>query len=258
MSAVQERKEVMRDDLANLMVHNKATAERYYLLQEKTKSAMVASRKLTRIMHSVSPVKNDDSQPQEPMATRHKWTSDEEDVLLSLFPNQIKKQSISIEEVKKIAKEHPLIGKIPCFKIRDKIRSLFEDDQQELPASPPGEVESSKEQLKRFGLVSNEKKTGLTESDGSKDDDNGSSSNYPPSLISPSVSSSNIRKSNLFTEEETTEFRSVFKDLIRSKQPIKKVYVTAKVNGNPTLKPLMKKYTALQLSDKVRTGTEDL
>lgn len=52
VSAVHERKEEMRGDLANLMVHKPSTADRYYLLQNKSKSAVKTSKELAKVMRS--------------------------------------------------------------------------------------------------------------------------------------------------------------------------------------------------------------
>ena len=51
MSAVHKNDKERREDLASLMVHNKSTADRYYLMQEKAKSAVQTSKYLTNIMH---------------------------------------------------------------------------------------------------------------------------------------------------------------------------------------------------------------
>ena len=51
VSAVHKNDKGRREDLAGLMVHNKSTADRYYLMQEKAKSAVQTSKYLTNIMH---------------------------------------------------------------------------------------------------------------------------------------------------------------------------------------------------------------
>ena len=50
VSAVHESNEEMRGDLADLMVHNQATATKYYLLKNKGKSAVKTYKELSRIM----------------------------------------------------------------------------------------------------------------------------------------------------------------------------------------------------------------
>ena len=99
VSAVQEHSEGLREDLANLMAHNKSTADRYYLLQAKTKSAAKTSRQLRNIMRkerSISEKK--DPTDRQPILSkgRHKWTADEESDLESLFWMEIANHTISL------------------------------------------------------------------------------------------------------------------------------------------------------------------
>ncbi|CAB4039658.1 Hypothetical predicted protein [Paramuricea clavata] len=50
--AVHECNENMRCDLADLMVHKKSTADKCYLLKNKSKSAVQTSKELAKIMRS--------------------------------------------------------------------------------------------------------------------------------------------------------------------------------------------------------------
>ena len=87
------------------------------------------------------------------MSHRHKWSSEEESAIQSLFSHSIEAKEISINEVRTIAKDHPLLGKLATSKIRDKIRTYFKDDADmdaDLPKLP--EEESAEQKLKRFGV----------------------------------------------------------------------------------------------------------
>lgn len=134
--------------------------------------------------------------------------------------------------------------------IRNKIRSLFKEED---PLELPTEVESSKERLCRFGLDDTEHDD--TQDD--KPDENREESNsectqsevIPPSATTTSVSSF----TNLFSQEKSVEFQTLFKDLIKSNKPIKRDYVAARIEKSAVLKHLCDKYTARQLADKVRT-----
>jgi hypothetical protein len=137
---------------------------------------------------------------------------------------------------------------LPCIVIRNKIRSLFKDKE---PPQLPTEVESSKERLRRFGLDNAEKDDRQDDKQDDKQDDSGSE--YAPSVIPPSTTSATTRKSKLFTEEESLEFQTLFKDFIQSNKPIKRDYVISQIEKNGTLKHLADTYTARQLADKVRT-----
>ena len=128
VSAVHDTNEDMRDDLANLMVHNKSTADRY-LLKNKGKTAVKTSKELAKIMRTTSTCSSnkkgetsdlcEDSQP------RHKWTSEEVTLLKRLFASNIKNKSITLDEVRQMITKQSLLSNNSSIKIRDKIRSYF-------------------------------------------------------------------------------------------------------------------------------------
>ena len=169
VSAVHACEKEMRGDLADLMVHNKTTADRYYLLQDKGKSAARTSRKVRRIMrdhceksmeeetcdnHNI----DDASSENALVSNRHKWTSEEESAVQSLFSHNIEIKSISVHDVRKASQDHPLLGKINPSEIRDKIRTYFKSDTNvcapvdEEPLSLPEEEETAEQKLARFGM----------------------------------------------------------------------------------------------------------
>ena len=261
VSAAEEFQQEIRDDLANLMVHNRETADRFYLLKKKTESAVKASRQVSKIMHGTAQAESD-------MELRHKWTVKEETALKALFSEQIENHSISLAEVRSISQNDSLLSKLPYMVIRNKIRSLFKEKE---PLKLPTEVESPKERFIRFGLDDPEQDNNQNDKQDDKLDDNldekqddnldekqdeskeDSNSEYAPSEIPPSISTSTTRRTNLFTDEETVEFLTVFEDLIKSKKPIRRDHVSSRIENNALLKHLNDKYTPRQLADKVRT-----
>lgn len=166
VSAVHECREDMRGDLANLMVHKQSTADRYYLLQNKGKSAVRTSKELTRIMRhgadnkSTNNATEDDesavSETSEKQGSsgRHKWTSTQVSELKCAFSPHIVRQLITMEDVRKTVSEAPALKGIPLKKILDKIRSYFGNNAEESIETPslPTEQESSVDHLKRAGL----------------------------------------------------------------------------------------------------------
>ena len=52
ISAVHRDDKERREDLAGLMVHDKATADRYYLLEEKAAAAVKTSNYLSKVLHA--------------------------------------------------------------------------------------------------------------------------------------------------------------------------------------------------------------
>lgn len=169
VSAVHACEKEMRGDLADLMVHNKTTAGRYYLLQDKGKSAARTSSKVRRIMrnHCEKSMKDetcdnhdidDGSSENALVSNRDKWTSVEESAVQSLFSHNIEIKSISVHDVRKASQDHPLVGKIDPSKIRDKIRTYFKSDANvctpvdEEPPLLPEEEETAQQKLARFGM----------------------------------------------------------------------------------------------------------
>ena len=129
---MNEQNEDMRGDLANLMVHKQSTADRYYLLKKKGKSAVKTSKELTRIMRSCSSKDNElaeeESETSRPQCSSsgngtHSWTSAEIKELETAFSSNIDSHSISMAEVRKTVKTNPLLKNISPNKIRDKIRT---------------------------------------------------------------------------------------------------------------------------------------
>ena len=176
VSAVHEADKEMRGDLADLMVHNKTTADRYYLLQDKGKSAVRTSKKLRNIMRdqsSENPGENLEGElsnkdchgiEDDPLSIfqpyRHKWSCEEESVVQSLFKDNIEAKRVSIDEVRAAVKDHPLVGTISPTKIRDKIRTYFVESRDmdgDAPV-PPEEEESAEQRLERFDVTTDDGK----------------------------------------------------------------------------------------------------
>ena len=160
-----------------------------------------------------------------------------------------------MEDVRIIASNHPILNHISPSKIRDKVRSLFSEDESAIPLNElPSET--PQQRLTRIGIRNTEavqtaeRKSVDADVDGDVDDGSGS-------LISPSVVvSTNASKrsgSKLFTDEQNECFKNTFKSLIETSQSISQRYVREKMEAEPVLCTLMKKYTLVQLSDKVRT-----
>lgn len=171
VSAVQESNKEMREDLANLMVHNRTTADRYYLLQDKSKTAVRTSKELSRIMRQpdssnssvlqcadkASTSCHESSQDVAVRSLRKKWGRDETAAVQTVFAKHIQDMSISLEEVRQLSKDHPILSKISCTKMRDKIRSLFcqnDVSDSDNPLTLPNESETPQQRMQRFGIPS--------------------------------------------------------------------------------------------------------
>ena len=170
VSAVHESNEGMRGDLADLMVHNQATATKYYLLKNKGKSAVKTSKELSRIMRDLTETddeasneieKDEEQQPPnkqirissgDVICHRHKWSIDEEKAVKNIFGSQIQQKKISLDDVRNVVKDHPVLKNIAASKIRDKVRTYFKDSSSGDSPLPPDEEETPVEKMKRFGV----------------------------------------------------------------------------------------------------------
>jgi hypothetical protein len=171
---VHEKNEDLRGDLANLMVHKRATADHYYLLKNKGKTAVKTSQQVTKIMRPspkrqrAAPGSSGESagtskrsrNTTEPPSGRHKWTCEEVTALEHAFSAQITHRCITLADVRTIAKEDPLLCDICPIKIRDKVRSYFSNREQET-LELPAERETKTEQLARFGIEAPKENAGI-------------------------------------------------------------------------------------------------
>ncbi|CAB4029523.1 Hypothetical predicted protein [Paramuricea clavata] len=247
VSAVQEHDEEARGNLASLMDHCKETADKFYMLQQKSKQATVAARSLMRIMHSR---KCNETQA---AATPHRWTAEQEKVLSDVFAEEIKEQNITLQKVEQLIKDHPVLKDFSATKIRDKVRYMYNDI---VPSAmvPPQEEETSGDRLARLGILAND--IGKASSTNPKRKRNAKTascdSEYTPSLFSATKTSTSDRAGKLFDEKSTEDFKKIFSDLITTHKPIKKA-VVMEIMKNSSLKHLAKNFTQLQIVDKVRT-----
>ena len=164
VSAVHECNEQMRGDLANLMVHKQSTADRYYLLKNKSKSAVKTSKELSKIMRSSDAVSTEEnvvmsskghaSKNSPTPAGRHKFTSARISEIKSAFARHINQKSITMEQVRSTVENVPILHGISQKKVLDKIRSYFGQGVLEDEVLPPlpSETESLHDRLKRAGL----------------------------------------------------------------------------------------------------------
>ena len=168
MSAVHWNDAGQRENLANLIKHKKSTADKYYLLADKMKTAAKTSTYVRKLMHSGEPsdpnapttsqiqenptsnaseksfkeLENPTASRENTLETRRrKWTAEENAAVKSVFASCIEAKSITMREVKDLAGNHQLLRSISPSKVRDKVRSFFGEDPaiplEELPCESP-------------------------------------------------------------------------------------------------------------------------
>ncbi|CAB3991928.1 Neurofilament medium polypeptide [Paramuricea clavata] len=131
VSTVHESNEEMRGDPADLMVHNQATATKYYLLKNKGKSAVKTSKELSCIMRDLTETeasneieKGEEQQPPnkqihisgDVICHRHKWSIDEEKAVKDIFGSQIQQKKNIFRRYQKCCKRPPCAEEHCCLK----------------------------------------------------------------------------------------------------------------------------------------------
>ena len=105
-TAVHSNAPELKRSLANLMNHDVRTAEREYFLQEKKKTVAATSSQLRKII-------------------RTDYEGVEENTLKEIFADEIKNNSIKIEDVRLKMKSHPDLKEWDELKLRDKVNYLL-------------------------------------------------------------------------------------------------------------------------------------
>ena len=268
VSAVNRHDKSKREALAELMAHNKVTADKYYVLKEEAEKAVETSKYLTGVLCGASAgapqAQKDDTtgkrhveDPETPSsseewstAMRRKWQPEEEEI--KVFADKIRNQNVKMDLVRKKMKNNCVINKISAQKVRDKIRSYFGTVERQLPTIPE---ETSQDRLKRAGYRAAAPSPKATQPENELGE-SGSvyqpSENVTPSLIPPTTCTTKKSSQKLFVNDEYEVFYDLFKDLIESKKPISRPLVKERIE-EPRLKHVLDKCTLLQLADKVRT-----
>ena len=212
-------------------------------MQEKSVAAVKTSKYLSKVMRSnASTSKSKDKtkdidEPNMPSCSRefepekrHKWLPEEE-AMKTIFAEDITNKCITMSKVREEIENHPLLGKLSPSKVKDKVRTFFDNNPIDLQSLPE---ETSEERLARTSYKTQAPK-GMQEND--------SASEYTPSIIPPSTHTCMSKKSSqkLFADDEYETFYKLFKDLIESKKPISKAMVKERIEGEPKLCHLLKK-----------------
>ena len=128
-----------RGNLADLMAHILQTANKYYRLQEKSKSSVQASKQLRSIMReqsdhpdqtakrnstSVSPSPSA-SEAVVPKTSRGSWNEDKEALIKTVFKDEIEHKAITLATVKTKISNHPQLREEDPKRVLDKVRAQW-------------------------------------------------------------------------------------------------------------------------------------
>ena len=200
VTTVHTKNPKLAGKLAGLMAHNEATAKKYYLLSEKGKASVEASKQLKNMMRNKesSPAKESedsslcskessvDGRKQLPCKERLLWT-----------PQDVKKvQDIFIEDLERKCREKQLVGMSPR-RVYDRLKKELRQPVTANPQpqkAPPELSEYLQQPLERMTAHSSEQ-TSL-------------------GIIPPKE-----RSSNLFLDNDNV-LRTLFSDTIDANKPI--------------------------------------
>lgn len=253
-----------RGNLADLMAHNVTTAAKYYRLQKKSKSSVLASKQLRQVMRietvndspSIStpndgeepkapgssklqvdmPIDAEDecpslSNPQDGGTSRVSWSKEKENLISELFKEEIKNQSVSIEAVRsKVSGNKKLMGEDPK-KILDKVRGQWRFGKSDPSHSVnlPTEQETLIQKVERSVAIGTSNRS---------------------DILTTTTESSGIR--NLFSQSELKTLRAVCKDMIQKSAPISKDKIKQILEEQDEGKQILKKAFLSQVVNRVK------
>lgn len=204
-----------RGNLADLMAHNLQTANKYYRLQEKSKSSVQASKQLRSIMREQSDHPNQTAKPNStsvspspsaseavvPKTSRGSWNEDKEALIKTVFKDEIEHKAITLATVKTKISDHPQLREEDPKRVLDKVRAQwrFSKSPPPEPQCLPSEVETLKQRVERAFQAESETASEI----------------IPPTSVSSSVR-------NVFTATELDRMQKLFRNMIEKSYPISK------------------------------------
>ena len=237
--------------LAKLMAHNELTAKRYYLLSEKTKASVEASKRLGQVMRNEvsgeaeetadSESKGDKSVADDGMSEEKKraaWTDSDLEKVENRFSEELKNKTITLDLVrKKVEKCEELSGMSPR-RVYDKLKKLAKEKVyscsnvgHELPKAQ----ESLDDKLERMANVSNNPSQSVP------DDQQSSLGIIPPTE----------KSSGILSEWEIQTINKMFPDMIANK-PISKSEITKRCAASQDGQKLLKHLTICQVVNRIK------
>ncbi len=238
----------MSSKLANLMAHNESTAKKYYMIAEKTKASLEASKKLSQVMRNqyasgdeskaVSSESDRDAKELPEEKTRVPWTADELLKIENSFRNELKSGVITLEVIRdKVKESNELLGMSPR-RIYDKLKKQLKQKKYDVPdvrLELPKACESLDDKLERMSTGTSKQPTESVMDEQSS-----------LGIVSPTEKSSGI-----FSEWDIETINSMFADMIANK-PISKVEVKNRCSACQEGERLLNHLTVNQLVNRIK------
>ena len=249
--------EEVNQDLASLMGHQKATADRYYYMEDKMNAAQRATEKLPAIMrtaaHSDSLKSNENSSTGTSNDGEMQSTASKErsansfstvDVkyLQDIYAAEISKKNFSFSQIRENWLKNPVIGHLHCRKVYDKLRHICK-------------VQSTSERATEDSIPinlpsmnSSEKIAAMERSHENADQSEDSDEEY---IIAGSCKNTSSKASRKFSHQDALCLIRVFQSLIEKKSA-KMSDIKAITTTNAVAKRLANQYSFYNIQNRIK------
>ena len=252
-------------DLASLMGHQKATADRYYYMEEKMHSAQQAASKLPIIMRTAKvsncEVKNAENSKdsgsscsssaaleQDKASFNKEFVNNPDQAnyayflpadvknIKDVFSAEISSKKFSFSDVRKKWIKHPILGHLQCKQVYDKLRHLCSQsllankESSSLPVLP--------------SMTASEKVATMEASNKNQNSDD-------DCFISGSIGNTSSRASRKIHSKDVQRVVKIFESLIRSKTA-KLSDINAIMKSNCVAKKLVHTYSLSTIQNRIK------
>ena len=206
------------------MGHTKATADRYYYMEEKLNAATRAAEKLPVVMRTACPNPKTRNMNSMPANSKHSFSSEEVEKLRTVFSDELSSKSITMSKVTQKVGQLSM-PHLNSRQVYDKLRQLY----QQVPSTATLTVDvprmSLNEKIQKYMAEKNDLPT--------YDSD--------PDFIPDSISSIN-KSNNKFSLSDLKMINVAFARIIESKS-VKEAEVQCIISSNKYAKLLTQKFS---------------
>ncbi|CAB4033290.1 Neurofilament medium polypeptide, partial [Paramuricea clavata] len=226
--------------LAGLMAHRETTAKKYYLLSDKSKASVEASRKLGKLMRTNDSMAGKSTEDETEGLERNKeegkkkvlWRDSDLSKVYKVFEEEIKMKSITFDTVRRRVEGNEQLNGMSPRRIYDRLKKDMQKaphDVLDVGCELPKACESLQD---KFACVASP----------SLNYDDGSSA----SIVPPSERNSN------FSNAQIETIQSIFKDMISNGKTISRVEIEKRCGESRDAQQLLNKLSILQLLNCIK------
>ena len=251
VSAVRESNlssEQMHTDLANLMGHTKATADRYYYIEEKLKSAGRAAGQLPIVMRATEAMSDKQSRDTSDTCklvkhAKHKFSLEEINDLQLVYSDELDNDNISMNGVMEkliMLKSKNLSGR----QVYDKLKTLSRNAKKNIAAHPVDKEENC--QIMSINVPVETLSQKMERMNDAMD----CSSESDSELIPPSFSDRSCANGK-FLAKDVIIINELFAEVIK-KGSCKDEEISALLTNNADGKKLLKKFAVCTIKNRIK------